>query len=128
MLALLSSLAARTEQRAHPLLAERPIEKVLLVLITADRGLCGAFNANLIRAAHYYLEEHRHQEVSIIAVGRKVRDAFRKRSLNMLGSTLTCSGVSSFRTPSRLRRRSSTSTRSKRWTRLTSSITSSSPL
>ena len=50
MLTLLATLP-RTEQRAHPLLAERPIEKVLLVLITADRGLCGAFNANLIRAA-----------------------------------------------------------------------------
>jgi F-type H+-transporting ATPase subunit gamma len=45
MLALLGSLAARTEQRAHPLLAQRPVEKILLVLVTADRGLCGAFNA-----------------------------------------------------------------------------------
>jgi F-type H+-transporting ATPase subunit gamma len=83
MLALLASLAARTEQRAHPLLAERPIEKVLLVLITADRGLCGAFNANLIRAAQYYVEGQKGKEVLLIAVGRKGRDAFRRRPLKM---------------------------------------------
>jgi F-type H+-transporting ATPase subunit gamma len=79
MLTLLASLAARTDQRAHPLLAERPIEKVLLVLITADRGLCGAFNANLIRAAQDYVERRGDKEVSIVAVGRKGRDAFRKQ-------------------------------------------------
>ena len=83
MLALLASLAARTEQNAHPLLAGRPIEKVLLVLITADRGLCGAFNANLIRAAQYYVEGQKGKEVLLIAVGRKGRDAFRKQPLKM---------------------------------------------
>lgn len=75
---MLASVAARTEQRAHPLLAERPVEKVLLVLVTADRGLCGAFNSNLIRAAQSYLLDHREQGVSMIAVGRKGRDFFRK--------------------------------------------------
>ena len=84
LLTLLASLAARTEQRAHPLLAERPIEKIVLVLITADRGLCGAFNANLIRAAQEYLGQHSTNEVSMIAVGRKGRDAFRKRRLAMI--------------------------------------------
>jgi len=92
MLTLLASLAARTEQRAHPLLAERPIEKVLLVLITADRGLCGAFNANLIRAAHYYLGGHRGQEVSMIAVGRKGRDAFRNQPVKMVSEHLNLFG------------------------------------
>jgi F-type H+-transporting ATPase subunit gamma len=92
MLTLLASLAARTEERAHPLLAERPIEKVLLVLITADRGLCGAFNANLIRAAHHYLQEHRGQEVSIIAVGRKGRDAFRNQPFKMVSEHLNLFG------------------------------------
>jgi F-type H+-transporting ATPase subunit gamma len=92
MLALLASLAARTEQRAHPLLAERPIEKVLLVLITADRGLCGAFNANLIRAAQAYLEEQGGKEVAIIAVGRKGRDVFRKRALEMVSEHINLFG------------------------------------
>ena len=92
MLTLLASLAARTEQRAHPLLAERPIEKVLLVLITADRGLCGAFNANLIRVAQDYLERRGDKEVSIIAVGRKGRDVFRKQPIKMVSEHLNLFG------------------------------------
>ena len=92
MLALLESLAARTEQRAHPLLAVRPIDKILLVLITADRGLCGAFNANLIHAALYYVEAQGSKEVSMMAVGRKGRDAFRKRSLEMVSEHINLFG------------------------------------
>ena len=57
MMALLQSVAARLVQQEHPLLARRPERKRLLVLVTADRGLCGAFNANLIRAAQSYLAE-----------------------------------------------------------------------
>jgi F-type H+-transporting ATPase subunit gamma len=92
MMTLLESLAARTEQRAHPLLAERPIEKVLLVLITADRGLCGAFNANLIRAAQNYLEKRGDKEVWIMAVGRKGRDAFRKQPYKMVAEHINLFG------------------------------------
>jgi F-type H+-transporting ATPase subunit gamma len=84
MLTLLGSVAARTEQRAHPLLAERPVERILVILVTADRGLCGAFNTNLIRATEKYLEEHAGRQVSMIAVGRKGRDYFRKRQVNIL--------------------------------------------
>lgn len=79
MMALLESLAGRLEQQQHPLLARRPEKKVLLVVVTADRGLCGAFNANLLRTAQNYIREHRGREVSLIAVGRKGRDYFRKR-------------------------------------------------
>lgn len=85
MLTLLSSLAARTEQRVHPLLAERRVEKILLVLITADRGLCGAFNTNLTRAAQTYLEENQDRQVSLIAVGRKGRDHFRRSPVKLTG-------------------------------------------
>lgn len=92
MLTLLASLAARTEQRAHPLLAERPIERVLLVLITADRGLCGGFNANLIRSAQDYLKVHHDQDVSIIAVGRKGRDFYRKQPGKMLSEHINLFG------------------------------------
>jgi F-type H+-transporting ATPase subunit gamma len=84
MLTLLSSLAARTEQREHPLLAVRPVEKLLLVLVTGDRGLCGAFNTNLVRAAQAYLEEHRDRQVSMIAAGRKGRDFFRRRPVEII--------------------------------------------
>jgi F-type H+-transporting ATPase subunit gamma len=95
MLTLLSSVAARAEQRVHPLLAERPVEKVLLVLITADRGLCGAFNANLIRAAQEYLEEaasRNEPQVSLICVGRKGWDAFRKRPVRILAEHVNIFG------------------------------------
>lgn len=88
MLTLLSSLAARTEQRDHPLLAERPIEKVLLVLVTGDKGLCGAFNTNLIRAAQSYREEHRDKKVSMIAVGRKGRDFYRRRPVEITSESV----------------------------------------
>jgi F-type H+-transporting ATPase subunit gamma len=84
MLELLSSLAARTEQRTHPLLAERPVEKILLVLVTGDKGLCGALNTNLIRAAQNYLEENRERKVSMIAAGRKGRDFFRRQPVEMV--------------------------------------------
>lgn len=88
MLTLLSSLAARTEQRDHPLLAERPVEKVLLVLVTGDKGLCGAFNTNLIRAAQSYREEHRDKKVSMIAVGRKGRDFYRRRPVEITSESV----------------------------------------
>jgi len=84
MLALLGSVAARTEQRAHPLLAERAVEKILVILITADRGLCGAFNANLIRAMEKYLVDNADKQVSMIAVGRKGRDYFHKREAKIV--------------------------------------------
>ena len=79
--AVLESAAARVdlaEQSSNPLLAVRPVNKVLLVLVTADRGLCGAFNSNLIRAAHAYLKQQGGAEVSLLAVGRKGYDHFRK--------------------------------------------------
>jgi len=85
MLAMLSSVAARTDQSAHALLAQRPVQKTLLVLITADRGLCGAFNANLLRAAEHYLAERGSQQASLLAVGRKGRDYFRKKRIRKIG-------------------------------------------
>lgn len=81
----LGSLAVRTDDRSHPLLAQRPVRKVLLVLVTADRGLCGAFNTNLLRAAQKYLEESKALDVQMIAAGRKGRDFFRRRAVKMVG-------------------------------------------
>ena len=92
MMALLSSVAARTTDRCHPLLLERPIERQLLVLITADRGLCGGFNTNLIRAAQSYLDEHRDRDVSIITVGRKGRDYFIRRPVKIIGEHINIFG------------------------------------
>ena len=92
MMALLSSVAARTTDRCHPLLLERPIQRQLLVLVTSDRGLCGGFNANLIRAAQSYVDEHRDRDISIITVGRKGRDYFIKRPVKVIGEHINIFG------------------------------------
>jgi F-type H+-transporting ATPase subunit gamma len=92
MMTLLSSVAARTADRSHPLLAERPIERQLLVLVTADRGLCGAFNANLVRAAQSYLDEYRGRDVPLITVGRKGRDYFIRRPVKVIAEYINIFG------------------------------------
>jgi F-type H+-transporting ATPase subunit gamma len=92
MMTLLSSVAARTTDRSHPLLAQRPIKRQLLVLVTSDRGLCGGFNSNLIRAAQSYLDEHRDRNVSIITVGRKGRDYFIRRPVKVVGEHINIFG------------------------------------
>lgn len=83
MLAVLESAAARLEQQQHPLLARRPEQKSLLVVVTADRGLCGAFNANLLRTAQSYIWERGADKVSLVVVGRKGRDFFRRQSVSI---------------------------------------------
>ncbi|MEJ5367921.1 MAG: ATP synthase F1 subunit gamma [Bryobacteraceae bacterium] len=70
-----------------PLLAVRPEQRIQLVLITADRGLAGAFNSNLIKAAQQFLAEHAQQEVELELVGRKGRDFFVKRPVRISGET-----------------------------------------
>jgi F-type H+-transporting ATPase subunit gamma len=75
---LVSSMASRMENPKHPLLARRPEEKILLVLATGDRGLCGAFNANAVRRAVEFFRSQSGRQVEIIPVGRKGRDAFRR--------------------------------------------------
>ncbi len=70
-----------------PLLAVRPEKRVQLVLITADRGLAGAFNSNLIKAAQQFLEERSGREAMLELVGRKGRDFFVKRPVRISGET-----------------------------------------
>jgi len=78
--------AAKTDERlAHPLLAEREEKRIQLILITADRGLAGAFNSNLIKAAQQFLADHSAEQVELETVGRKGRDFFRKRSAAISG-------------------------------------------
>jgi len=82
MIEVLSELAGRTDENYHhPLLDERGDERYLVVLVTADKGLCGAFNTNLIKAATAFVREHAGKNVEILAVGRKGRDFFRRRGV-----------------------------------------------
>ncbi len=63
----------------HPLLAMRPEQNILLVLVTGDRGLAGAFNSNVLKAATRFLEHFKDKNIDIAAVGRKGRDFLRRR-------------------------------------------------
>ncbi len=84
MTEVLTGLADRTDEDFHhPLLDARGDERYLLVLITADKGLCGAFNTNLIKAAQAFINAHPGKQVEIVAVGRKGRDYFRRRNANV---------------------------------------------
>jgi F-type H+-transporting ATPase subunit gamma len=69
----------------HPLLAVRPEKRILLVVITADRGLAGGFNANLIKLAQRFADDHKSHELSFELVGRKGRDYFRRRARTIRG-------------------------------------------
>ena len=81
MAEVLTELASHAgEDFHHPLLDPRGDERYLLVLVTADKGLAGAFNANLIKAAQSFMREHAGKTVEVLAVGRKGRDFFRRRA------------------------------------------------
>ena len=76
---LLNCFLAEVGTREHPLLDPRRGRRALLIVMTGDRGLCGAFNTNVIRRAQTYMAENPDKEFSIVAVGRKGHDFFRKR-------------------------------------------------
>jgi len=77
---------ASISDSGHPLLARRAEKTVLLLVITSDRGLCGAFNTNILRAASkiWHEREAAGQSVKIITIGRKGRDFFRRRNAPVL--------------------------------------------
>jgi F-type H+-transporting ATPase subunit gamma len=77
---LLKNLAPRVPREAHPLLKMREEKKIDLVLFTSDRGLCGGYNANLIRAAESFMRrEGSGKEINLVLVGRRGADHFRRR-------------------------------------------------
>ncbi|MBU0517156.1 MAG: F0F1 ATP synthase subunit gamma, partial [Proteobacteria bacterium] len=79
---VLADLSARTEPDIHPLLTPAPeVKKVDLIVLTADRGLCGSFNTNLVVTAEKFIAEKKAAGVSVdaYAMGRKGRDYLRRR-------------------------------------------------
>lgn len=80
---VLGRLVSHAKGAKLPLLEEREPQKVAFVVITADRGLCGGFNANLIRRAVQEIKKY--NNVSLICVGRKGRDFFRRRGYPLAG-------------------------------------------
>src|SRR5271165_2114767 len=86
MMANVAAAAAAGEtDEPNALLDVRPEKRVLLVLVTGDKGLAGAFNSNLIKSASRFSAEHGGVEVTYELVGRKGRDFFRKRSVKISG-------------------------------------------
>jgi len=71
---------------SHPLLAVRPEQRILLVVITADSGLAGAFNSNLIKMAHRFADEHKNATLSFELIGKKGVNYFRRRFPNISGT------------------------------------------
>src|SRR5262250_3198869 len=76
---LLSGLVGRTEGDAHPLLVRRTTGRKRLVVITSDKGLCGAFNSNILRASLNFLRGSGDVDVTLVVVGKKARDFYRRR-------------------------------------------------
>jgi F-type H+-transporting ATPase subunit gamma len=83
MVEVLGSMAARASGELHPLLEQREAGKIALVVITADKGLCGGFNANIIRAATHFLRERDGKDVELALLGRKGRDYFKRREFRV---------------------------------------------
>ena len=84
---VLNSLASRVDPSAHPLLDERTVPKAngraLLFVITADRGLCGSFNTNVIKAAGNFITESPGRQIALGLVGRRGRDFFGRRGFEV---------------------------------------------
>lgn len=81
-LEVLNNLAPRVDTECHPLLAVREPKRIRVICMTSDRGLCGGFNTNLIKATERFVTEKLREgrQVSLIPVGRKGRDYFRKKA------------------------------------------------
>jgi len=78
-------MATSSDLVGIPLLEKRPVEKVLIVVVTSDRGLCGAFNGNIIRQSALRVSEYIDREVSLFLIGRKSAEFFGKRDYTVQG-------------------------------------------
>jgi len=80
---LMASLAPSLPRIDHPLLAKREAQRLAVVLITSDKGLCGAFNANIIQYARRFMEENSDKEIRLFLIGKKGHDFFSRRSFHI---------------------------------------------
>ena len=93
MAEVLGDLASRTDENFHhPLLDARGDDRYLILIVTADKGLCGAFNTNLIKAAQAFIRENSTKQAELLPVGRKGRDFFRRRQFTIAGEYVGLTG------------------------------------
>jgi len=96
MLSVLNSLATRAPEHAHPLLAQRGDQKIELVVITADKGLCGAYNTNILKEAIGFLAGHSDKSVELNILGKRARDFFRRRAFSVRHEAISVLSTLSF--------------------------------
>jgi F-type H+-transporting ATPase subunit gamma len=82
---VLRSTMARIESPQHPLLAKRPEEHILVIVLAGERGLAGAFNTNILKKAHEFIRSKQGKKIVTIPVGKKGRDAMRKAGFEFAG-------------------------------------------
>ena len=84
---MLSRLAADDSLQTNPFFATRTVKKICVVVITADRGLCGAFNTNIVREASSYIKDELNNEnsVSVFTLGKKATEYFSRRNYTIEG-------------------------------------------
>jgi F-type H+-transporting ATPase subunit gamma len=75
---VLRSTMSRIDEPQHPLLAHRPEQKILVLVLAGERGLAGAFNANILRKANEFFRANKDKKVSVIPVGKKSRDSLKR--------------------------------------------------
>jgi F-type H+-transporting ATPase subunit gamma len=81
---VLRSTMSRIAEPQHPLLARRPEERVLAIVLTGERGLAGAFNTNILRKANEFFRAHKGKKISVVPVGKKGRDSLKKAGFNLI--------------------------------------------
>ena len=82
---VLRSTMARLESPQHPLLARRPEERILVIVLSGERGLAGAYNANILKRAAEFLRSKQGKKIVVIPIGKKGRDALRKAGMEFAG-------------------------------------------
>ncbi len=85
---VLRHVSVRLRKQSHPLLQVRKPKKILFVLVTADRGLCGSFNTNLIRRCQNEMESHPAKVKHLVTIGRKGHEFFRRRQIPIRDSVV----------------------------------------
>ena len=85
LLRVLRSTMARIESPQHPLLAKRPEERILVLVLAGERGLAGAFNTNIMKEAVKFFRSKQGKKIAVIPVGKKSRDALRKAGVEFAG-------------------------------------------
>jgi F-type H+-transporting ATPase subunit gamma len=82
---VLRSTMSRIDEPQHPLLAHRPEQRILVLVLAGERGLAGAFNANILRKANEFFRANREKKISVIPVGKKSRDSLKRAGFQFAG-------------------------------------------